>query len=58
MRPIASAIAGWNELEVTGWQSPPHYDADTKHLEWGLVVGYWAVGKLFFSPKITAPHDL
>ena len=27
---------GWNELEVTGWQTPPHYDSDTKHLEWAI----------------------
>jgi uncharacterized membrane-anchored protein len=27
---------GWNELEVTGWQTPPHYDADSKHLEWAI----------------------
>jgi uncharacterized membrane-anchored protein len=28
---------GWNELEVTGWQTPPHYDSDTKHLEWAII---------------------
>jgi uncharacterized membrane-anchored protein len=28
---------GWNELEVTGWQTPPHYDTDTKHLEWAII---------------------
>ena len=28
---------GWDELTVTGWQTPPHYDAQTKHLEWAIA---------------------
>jgi uncharacterized membrane-anchored protein len=27
---------GWHELEVTGWQTPPHYDPQTKRLEWAI----------------------
>jgi uncharacterized membrane-anchored protein len=27
---------GWDELEVTGWQTTPHYDPETKHLEWAI----------------------
>jgi uncharacterized membrane-anchored protein len=27
---------GWHQLEVTGWQTPPHYDQDTKQLEWAI----------------------
>jgi uncharacterized membrane-anchored protein len=27
---------GWDELEVTGWQTPPHYDPQTKRLEWAI----------------------
>lgn len=25
---------GWDELHVTGWASPPHYNRETKRLEW------------------------
>jgi uncharacterized membrane-anchored protein len=27
---------GWDQLEVTGWQTPPHYDSQTKQLEWAI----------------------
>jgi uncharacterized membrane-anchored protein len=27
---------GLAELHTEGWYVPPHYDSDTKHLEWGL----------------------
>ncbi len=27
---------GLAELHTEGWSVPPHYDSDTKHLEWGL----------------------
>ena len=27
---------GWDEVAVTGWQTPPHYDTQTKHLEWAI----------------------
>jgi uncharacterized membrane-anchored protein len=27
---------GWDELEVTGWQTPPHYDPQSKRLEWAI----------------------
>ncbi len=27
---------GMSELYTEGWVVPPHYDAETKHLEWGL----------------------
>lgn len=27
---------GWNEMEVTGWQTPPHYDTSTRQLEWSI----------------------
>lgn len=27
---------GMNELHTVGWEVPPHYDTDTKRLEWGL----------------------
>lgn len=25
---------GWDELHVTGWAAPPHYNRETKRLEW------------------------
>ena len=28
---------GWDEMTVTGWQTPPHYDTQTKRLEWAIV---------------------
>src|SRR5262249_26529974 len=27
---------GWNEMEVSGWQTPPHYDTSTRRLEWAV----------------------
>ncbi|MFL6664634.1 MAG: DUF2167 domain-containing protein [Rhizobacter sp.] len=27
---------GFPEMHTDGWAVPPHYDSDTKHLEWGL----------------------
>ena len=27
---------GLNEIHTEGWYVPPHYDSETKHLEWGL----------------------
>ncbi len=27
---------GLSELHTEGWAVPPHYDSETKHLEWGL----------------------
>lgn len=27
---------GWDEMEVTGWQTPPHYDTATRQLEWAI----------------------
>jgi uncharacterized membrane-anchored protein len=27
---------GWDEMQVIGWQTPPHYDAQTKRLEWAV----------------------
>jgi uncharacterized membrane-anchored protein len=27
---------GWPEMHVTGWRSPPDYDAETKRLEWAF----------------------
>jgi uncharacterized membrane-anchored protein len=27
---------GWDEMQVVGWQTPPHYDAQTNHLEWAI----------------------
>jgi uncharacterized membrane-anchored protein len=28
---------GWDELEVVGWQTPPHYDPQTHRLEWAVI---------------------
>ena len=28
---------GWDEMTVTGWQTPPSYDTQTKHLEWAIL---------------------
>ena len=28
---------GWNEVAVTGWQTPPHYDTASKQLEWAIA---------------------
>jgi len=28
---------GWDEMMVTGWQTEPHYDAQTNHLEWAVA---------------------
>jgi uncharacterized membrane-anchored protein len=27
---------GWDEMEVLGWQTPPHYDTQTNRLEWAV----------------------
>jgi len=27
---------GWDEMEVVGWQVPPHYDTQTNRLEWAI----------------------
>jgi uncharacterized membrane-anchored protein len=27
---------GWDEMEVVGWQTPPHYDTQTNRLEWAI----------------------
>jgi uncharacterized membrane-anchored protein len=27
---------GWDEMEVVGWQSAPHYDTQTNRLEWAV----------------------
>jgi uncharacterized membrane-anchored protein len=27
---------GWDELQVVGWQTPPHYDAQSNRLEWAI----------------------
>jgi uncharacterized membrane-anchored protein len=27
---------GWDEMQVVGWQTPPHYDPQTNHLEWAI----------------------
>src|SRR5205085_12364183 len=27
---------GFSEMHTDGWAVPPHYDSETKHLEWGL----------------------
>ncbi len=27
---------GLNEIHTEGWYVPPHYDSETKHLEWGV----------------------
>ena len=27
---------GWNEMAVDGWQTPPHYDTQSHHLEWAV----------------------
>jgi uncharacterized membrane-anchored protein len=27
---------GWDEMQVTGWQTPPHYDTQTNRLEWAI----------------------
>jgi len=28
---------GWDEMEVIGWQTPPHYDTQTNRLEWAVT---------------------
>jgi len=28
---------GWDEMEVTGWQTPPHYDPESHRLEWAVM---------------------
>jgi len=28
---------GWSTMDLVGWQTPPHYDAATQNLEWGLL---------------------
>lgn len=28
---------GWQELHLVGWQTPPHYEADTKRLSWATI---------------------
>lgn len=27
---------GWDEMAVTGWQTPPHYDTQSNRLEWAV----------------------
>jgi uncharacterized membrane-anchored protein len=27
---------GWDEMQVVGWQTPPHYDSQTHRLEWAI----------------------
>ena len=27
---------GWDEMQVVGWQTPPHYDTQTHRLEWAI----------------------
>jgi len=27
---------GWDEMQVIGWQTPPHYDTQSNHLEWAI----------------------
>ena len=27
---------GWDEMQVVGWQTPPHYDAQSNRLEWAI----------------------
>jgi uncharacterized membrane-anchored protein len=27
---------GWDEMQVVGWQTPPHYDTQTNRLEWAI----------------------
>jgi uncharacterized membrane-anchored protein len=27
---------GWDEMEVSGWQTPPHYDSQSNRLEWAI----------------------
>ena len=27
---------GWDEMEVVGWQTPPHYDGQSNRLEWAI----------------------
>jgi uncharacterized membrane-anchored protein len=27
---------GWDEMQVVGWQTPPHYDPQSHHLEWAI----------------------
>jgi uncharacterized membrane-anchored protein len=28
---------GWDEMKVVGWQTPPHYDTQSNHLEWAIT---------------------
>jgi uncharacterized membrane-anchored protein len=28
---------GWSEINVVGWQVPPHYDPQTNRLEWAVI---------------------
>jgi len=28
---------GWDEMEVVGWQTPPHYETQTNRLEWAVI---------------------
>jgi uncharacterized membrane-anchored protein len=28
---------GWDEMEVIGWQTSPHYETQTHHLEWAVI---------------------
>ena len=28
---------GWDEMEVVGWQTPPHYETQTNRLEWAVT---------------------
>lgn len=27
---------GWDQMKLTGWATPPHYDAKTNHLKWAI----------------------
>jgi uncharacterized membrane-anchored protein len=27
---------GWDEMQLVGWQTPPHYDSQSNHLEWAI----------------------
>ncbi|WP_185640623.1 DUF2167 domain-containing protein [Burkholderia sp. Bp9142] len=31
------AKRGWGTLTIQGWQEPPHYDTETKRLEWATI---------------------
>lgn len=40
---------GWSTLEIVGWQEPPHYDARTNNLSWGVTAaseGHQSVNRI------------